>query len=218
MSSPKRVFLADDHAVLRDGLRAILEAQADILVVGDAADGRTTVREVACLAPDVVIMDIFMPELNGIEATRQIVVRSDSVHVLILSMDANTEHIRRALQAGADGYLLKESAGREVVDAVRAVARGERYLSPKVSNLIMDVYVRGFGTHEDPDRLERLSPREREVLRLVVKGLSSREIAAVLNVTPSTIDTYRSRIKQKLGTESLAELIQFVLARKSIPE
>ena len=174
------VFLADDHAVLRDGLRVLLEAQPDIRVIGDAANGREAVRRVARLRPDVVVMDIAMPELNGIEAAREIGRVCPSTQVIILSMHATTEHIFRALQAGARGYLLKESAGIEVVNAVRAVHADHRYLSQKISDGLVDDYVRQRQPAEAESPLARLSPREREVLQRVVEGKSSAEIADIL--------------------------------------
>jgi DNA-binding NarL/FixJ family response regulator len=168
-----KVLLADDHAVVRDGLRVLLEAQSDISVVGDVANGREAVRFVLQQHPDVVVLDIAMPELNGIEATQQIHDASPSTQVLILSMHSTTEHIFRALQAGARGYLLKESAGTEVLD--------------------------------------NLSPRERQILQLVVEGKSSAEAAAMLFLSPKTVDTYRSRMMQKLGIGDLASLVKFAI-------
>jgi len=155
------VFLADDHAVVRDGLRALLEAHADIQVIGDAADGRETVRQVARLCPDVIVLDIAMPELNGIEAAREIGHVCPSTKVIILSMLSTTEHIFRALQAGARGYLLKESAGVEVVNAVRAVHAGQRYLSQKISDRIVDDYLRFYPRSFDSDSVGRRGPHER---------------------------------------------------------
>jgi DNA-binding NarL/FixJ family response regulator len=205
------VFLADDHAVLRDGLRCLLKAQHDIKVVGDVADGREAVRRVAELYPDVVIVDIAMPELNGIEAARQIREVCPSSEVIILSMHSTTEHIFRALQAGAHGYLLKESAGVEVVNAVRAVHAGHRYLSQKISDKIIDDYVRQREGAEAKIPLTRLSPREREVLQLVVEGKPSAEIAEILSLSPKTVETYRSRLMQKLGISDLPGLVKFAI-------
>lgn len=205
------VYIADDHAVVRDGLKILLNEQPDIEVVGDAADGREAVRQVAELTPDVVLMDINMPELNGIEATHQIMEGSPSTNVVILSMFATQEHIFRALQAGARGYLLKESAGVEVVQAVREVMSGRRYLSPKISEDVIDDYLRlrSRATEEDP--LSLLSPREREVLQLVVEGKSSAEIAEALYLSPKTIETYRSRLMQKLEIHDIPNLVKFAI-------
>jgi DNA-binding NarL/FixJ family response regulator len=205
------VYIADDHAIVRDGLRILLDEQPDIEVVGDAADGRETVRQVTELTPDVVIMDINMPELNGIEATRQIMENCPSTRVVILSMFATQEHIFRALQAGARGYLLKESAGIEVVNAVRQVMLGHRYLSQKISEDVIDDYVRLRDQAMDEDPLSRLSPREREVLQLVVEGKSSAEIAEALFLSPKTVETYRSRLMQKLEIHDIPGLVKFAI-------
>jgi DNA-binding NarL/FixJ family response regulator len=211
------VFLADDHAVVRDGLRFLLEAQHDIKVVGDAANGRDAVRQVAQLCPDVVIVDIAMPDLNGIEATRQIRETRPSAQVIILSMHSTTEHVFRALQAGARGYLLKESAGVEVINAVRAVHAGHRYLSEKISDQVVDDYLRQRDAVEATSPLARLSPREREVLQLVVEGKSSAEVADILFLSPNTIETYRSRLMQKLGISDLPGLVKFAIQHGLTP-
>lgn len=211
------VFLADDHAVVRDGLRFLLEAQGDIEVVGDAADGRETVRRVAELCPDVVIMDVVMPELNGIEATKQITEVCPSARVIILSMHSTSEHIFRAFRAGAWGYLLKESAGSEVVRAVRAVQGGRRYLSDKIADTVLDDYMRWGEAVETQSPLDRLSAREREILQLVVEGHSSAKIASILSVSPKTVDTYRSRLMQKLGISDLPGLVKFAVQHGVTP-
>ncbi|MFN8459297.1 MAG: response regulator transcription factor [Anaerolineae bacterium] len=205
------IFLADDHAVVRDGLRFLLEAQADLRVVGDASNGREAVHQVAHLCPDILIIDIAMPELNGIEATRQIRDICPTTRIIILSMYATDEHVFRALQAGAQGYILKESAGVEVINAVRAVHAGQRYLSQKISERVIDNYIRQqhFGLAENP--LARLSPREQEILQLVVEGKSSAEIAETLSLSPNTVDTYRSRLMQKLGLSDLPSLVKFAI-------
>jgi DNA-binding NarL/FixJ family response regulator len=211
------VFLADDHAVVRDGLRFLLEAEHDIKVVGDAANGRDAVRRVVQLCPDVAIMDIAMPELNGIEAAREIGQVCPSTQVIILSMHSTTEHVFQALQAGARGYLLKESAGIEVVNAVRAVHAGHRYLSPKISDGLVDDYVRQRQAAEAKSPLARLSPREREVLQLVVEGKSSAEIAGILSLSLKTIETYRSRLMHKLGISDLPGLVKFAVQHGLTP-
>ena len=207
------VFLADDHTVVRDGLRHLLEAQPDIKVIGDAANGREAVRQVEHLCPQIVVMDIAMPELNGIEATRKIVERCPDTQVIILSMHSTSEHIRRALNAGAHGYLLKESAGNEVVSAVRAVHANHRYLSQKLSDRLINDY--GHRTIESP--LARLSPRELEVLQLVVEGKSNAEIAEILCLSPKTIETYRSRLMHKLGIHDLPGLVKFAIQHGLTP-
>jgi len=203
-----RVVLADDHAVVRDGLAVLLEAQTDIEVVGAAANGRQAVRLVLELHPDVVVMDIAMPELNGIEATRQIHDAVTSTQVLVLSMHSTTEHIFRALQAGARGYLLKDSAGAEVVDAIRVVHAGRRYLSQKIASTVVDDYI---SERHRASPLDSLSPRERQILQLVAEGKSSAEAAAMLFLSPKTVDTYRSRMMQKLDIDDLPTLVKFAI-------
>jgi DNA-binding NarL/FixJ family response regulator len=212
-----RVLLADDHAVVRDGLRFLLEAGGNITVVGEAADGRQAVRQVQALLPDVVVMDIAMPELNGIEATQQIRQACPSTQVVILSMYATKEHILRALRAGANGYLLKESAGQEVVDAIRAVRAGRRYLSQSIAETVIDDYVHERQAPPAQSPLERLSSREREVLQLVVEGKSSTEIAEILYLSPKTVETYRSRLMQKLGLSDLPSLVKFAIQHGLTP-
>jgi RNA polymerase sigma factor (sigma-70 family) len=205
------VYIADDHTIVRDGLNVLLSEQPDIEVVGDAADGRETVRQVVELEPDVVLMDINMPQLNGIEATRQITENCPTTRVVILSMYATQEHIFRALQAGARGYLLKESAGIEVVRAVREIMSGKRYLSEKISEEVINEYVRLRDQVDEDDSLSRLSPREREVLQLVVEGKSSAEIAESLYLSPKTVETYRSRLMQKLEIHDIPGLVKFAI-------
>lgn len=205
------VFLADDHAVVRDGMCALMDAESDIQVVGTAGDGRQAVRQVENTQPDVVVMDIAMPELNGIEATRQISETCPAVKVIILSMHDSSEHIYQALKAGAKGYLLKDSAGKEVVSAIRAVSSGRRYLSDRIEETVIEGYV--FHKDAAPGKapLEKLSDRERQVLLLVVEGKSSTEISEILFLSPKTVDNYRSRLMQKLGIRDLRELVKFAI-------
>jgi DNA-binding NarL/FixJ family response regulator len=207
------VFLADDHAVLRDSLRFTLEAQPDIKVVGSAADGREALRRVRSLCPDVVLMDIAMPEMNGIEATQYIVETCPQTRVVILSMYRTLEHVTRALQAGAWGYLLKESLIDEVIEAVRAVHAGHHYLSQEISDQIIEHYAgrREPGAGTDP--LAGLSLREREVLQLVVEGKTTAEIADRLSLSPKTVKSYRSRVMKKLGIGDLPALVRFAIRR-----
>jgi DNA-binding NarL/FixJ family response regulator len=208
---PIKVFIADDHAVVREGLRFILETEGDIIVIGEAADGRQAVRQVRKLGPDVVVMDIAMPKLNGIEATAQILNGKVNTRVIIFSMHSTKEHIFRALEAGAQGYLLKESAGKEMVKAVRTVYAGRRFLSDHISHKVIDdyIYQRRVDSKESP--LKRLSSREREVLQLVVEGKSSAEIAESIFLSPKTVETYRSRLMQKLGLKDLPSLVKFAI-------
>lgn len=202
------ILIADDHAVVRDGLRLLLENQSDIRVIGEVADGRQAVEATLALQPDVVLMDLAMPLLNGADAATQILEKREDSKIVMLSMHSTVEHVFRALQAGAMGYLRKESAGSEVVDAVRAVHAGRRYLSQKITESVVDDYVRKRAV-ESP--LESLSQREREILQMLVEGRSGSEIARQLNVSPKTVDTYRSRMMQKLGIADLPGLVKFAL-------
>jgi DNA-binding NarL/FixJ family response regulator len=211
------VFLADDHAVVRDGLRALLDAEGDIAVVGTAANGRDAVRRAAELRPDVVVLDIVMPELGGIEATRQMHEASPATQVVILSMHASDEYVLRALQAGARGYLLKESAGEEVIDAVRAVHAGRRYLSEGIADRLIDGYLDLYGESGVGGALAVLSPRELEVLQLVAEGKTSSEIARILALSPKTVDTYRSRLMGKLGIGDVPGLVKFAIKHGLTP-
>lgn len=211
------VFLADDHAVVRDGLRLLLEAQGDIKVVGEAANGRDAVQQVARLCPKVVLMDLAMLELTGFEATRQIRQVCPSARVIVLSMLSTAEDIFQAMQAGANGYVLKESAGAEVVNAVRAVHAGRRYLSQRASDALLDYLMLQRESPEIKSPLERLSRREREVLQLLVEGKSRVEIAQTLFLSPRTVDTYRERLMQKLGLSDFPSLIKFALRHGLTP-
>lgn len=206
-----KVLLVDDHATVREGLRFLLNAQADINVVGTGIDGLEAIDQMAQLGPDVVVMDIAMPRLNGIEATQRIKREYPGVQVIILSMYASNEQIFRALQTGASGYLLKETAGLEVVTAVRAVHAGQRYLSAEVSDKLIDDYIQQRALDEAKSPLTRLSSRERETLQLIVEGQSSAEIAALLSLSCRSVETYRRRLMQKLGIDNLPGLVKFAI-------
>ena len=201
------VFIADDHAVVREGLGALLSTQPDIRIVGTAMDGREAVTEVLRLKPRVVLLDISMPGLDGIESMRQILAQEQDMAVVILSMHSSAQHVFHALEAGARGYLLKESAAKEIIDAVRAVHAGRRFLSPKVAEIVAE----GLGGRSGESPLERLSRREREIIKLVADGHSSAEIARLLNLSPKTVDSYRSRLMQKLHLSDLAGLVKFAI-------
>jgi len=209
-----RVLLVDDHAIVRDGLRFLLEANADFEVVGGAANGRDAVQVSRALQPDVVIMDLAMPELNGTEATQQIHEACPGTHVLVLSMHSTAEHIYRAFQAGAQGYLLKESAGPELVAAVRTVHAGRRYLSQKIAETMVDDYIR---ERHATSPLESLSARERQILQSIVEGKSSAETARTLCLSPKTVETYRSRMMRKLGLPDLTALVRFAIQHGITP-
>ena len=205
------VLLADDHRVVREGLRALLERNHDINVVAEASDGQEAVKLAAQVKPDVVVMDISMPVLNGIEATQQVIEVSPSTRVIILSMYSTSEHIFRAFKAGAQGYLLKESAGSDVVAAVRAVKDGKRYLTEKITETVLDDFIHRRSLSESESPVSRLSKRERHILQLVVEGKSSSEIGRQLFLSPKTIDTYRSRIMHKLSINDVPGLVKFAL-------
>jgi DNA-binding NarL/FixJ family response regulator len=201
------VILADDHPVVRDGLCFLLNAQSDIKVVGTADNGHEAVQLATKLNPNVAVMDIAMPLLNGIEATQQITTTCPHTRVMILSIHFTSVHIQRALQAGAMGYLLKESAGEEVVEAIRTVHEGRRYLSRKIAETVVEDYVRQGGG----DVLEGLSPRERQVLQLIAEGKTSAEAAQILFLSVKTVETYRSRFMQKLGLKDMTALVKFAI-------
>lgn len=211
------IMLADDHAIVREGLRFLLEAQPDMEIVCEVANGRDAVERAAELTPDVAIMDVTMPGLNGIEACLMIRECSPETAVIILSMHSTSEHIFRALQAGALGYLLKESAPPQVVDAVRAVHGGRRYLSPSIMDTLAEDYVHQRSIADAESPLARLSPREREVLQLVVEGCSSAEIARIVHLSPKTVETYRSRLMSKLGVTDLIALVKFAIQHGLTP-
>jgi DNA-binding NarL/FixJ family response regulator len=208
------VYLVDDHRILREGLRILLELQGDIRVVGEAEDGRKALDGILEARPDVVLMDITMPELNGIDATQNIMLKLPRTKVIILSVHSDTEHIYRAFQAGAKGYLLKESAGEEVVEAVHAVYQDKQYISQKLSDVLPLSYAR---QRQVRSPFELLSAREREVLQLTVEGATSAVIAGKLALSPKTVDTYRSRLMEKLGVQNLPELVRFAIKHGLTP-
>jgi DNA-binding NarL/FixJ family response regulator len=201
-----QVFIADDHAVVRDGLRLLIEAQTNIVVVGEAANGREAVQLATHLKPEVVVMDIAMTKLNGIEATSQIRARCPVTQVVVLSMHSTREYIVRAFEAGALGYVLKESAGADVVDAIRAAHAGRRYVSRQIGDL--ERHANG-GLSSSP--LGALSDREREVLQLTVEGTSTVQIAEMLALSPKTVETYRCRLMAKLSLNDLPSLVKFAI-------
>jgi DNA-binding NarL/FixJ family response regulator len=200
------ILIADDHAVVAEGLKHLIEAQSDMKVIAIVGDGREAVRQAEELRPDVVIMDLSMPELNGADATRAILEQDPARRVIVLSMYADHEYVRRALKAGALGYVVKRSAAKDVVDAVRAVHAGQRYISPLVADAVAS------DTSKD-DRLARLSAREREVLQLLAEGRTGTEIAQRLSLSPKTVETYRARLVEKLGIRDVAGLVRFAIQR-----
>ena len=208
------VLIVDDHPVVSEGLRSLIEAQDDLRVVACVSDGREAVNKARELKPDVVLMDIAMPNLNGIEATHLIRARLETTQVVILSMHSNQEYVLRALQAGARGYVLKKSASKEVVEAIRTAHKGGRYLSQKLVEGAIDDLLRG-GSITDP--LDVLSSRERQVLQLLVEGKSNAVIARSLFLSPKTVETYRARVMQKLNIDDIPSLVKFAIQHGITP-
>jgi DNA-binding NarL/FixJ family response regulator len=208
-----KILIADDHAIVREGLRLILETHGEMKVVAETADGLEAIKQAKTLNPDVILMDISMPGLNGIEATRRIRKDCPRIRVVILSMLSSPEDIFRALQAGATGYLLKESAGTEVIQAVLSASSGRRYLSRKVDDIVIDSYIQERTQVQAKSPLEQLSDREKEVLQMVAEGKTSSEIAGILFLSVKTIETYRSRIMQKLGLKDVPSLVRFAIEK-----
>ena len=206
---PIRVLIADDHSVVAEGLRHLVEAERDIEVVACVGDGREAVQQARETQPDVVLMDLSMPELNGADATRAILERDPKCRVIVLSMYSQREYVRRALKAGAAGYVVKRSAAKEVVEAIRAVHAGQRYLSPRVADVVLEDY--SDGKQDDP--LTRLSAREREVLQLLAEGRTGAQIAERLSLSQKTVETYRARLVEKLGIRDLAGLVRFAIQK-----
>lgn len=205
------VVIADDHAIIRDGLKALLDSQPDIQVVGTAANGRECVQRVRSLKPHIVVMDISMPELNGIDATAQIKEEFPDIQIIMLSMHSTQDHVFRALKAGAKGYILKESAGAVLIKAIKTVNTGDRYLCKKIADSLVDDYLILRETDAYTSPLDSLSPRESEILQLVVEGNTSSEIGTKLHLSPKTIETYRSRLMQKLEIKDIPSLVRFAV-------
>jgi DNA-binding NarL/FixJ family response regulator len=201
-----RILLADDHAVVRQGFRMILGAQPDMEIVGEAGNGREAVELAERLKPEVVVMDVSMPELNGIEATRRLAASTPHTRVLALSMHKDSVYVREILRAGARGYLLKDSVAADLVSAVRAVASGEGYLSPQVSNAVLDDYRRHV-----TNPIDMLTSREREVLQMLAEGKTNKEIASVLNLSAYTVEAHRGRVMEKLNVHTIADLVRFAV-------
>jgi two-component system, NarL family, response regulator NreC len=210
-----RILLADDHKLLRSGLRLLLERQPDMSVVAEADDGREAVRNAATSKPDVVVLDIGMPNLNGIEACVQITQENSATAVVMLSMHSDESYVLRALKAGARAYLLKDSAESDLVRAIHAVAEGKSYFSPAVSKVLLEDYVRKLQRAGVEDSFELLTSREREILQLVAEGKSNKEVAHLLNLSVYTVETHRSNLMQKLNLRGVPELILYAV-RKGI--
>ena len=212
---PIRILLADDHEVVRDGVRALLEKQADMAVVGEAADGRQAAQLADDLDPDVIVMDVGMPNLNGIDATRRILSAHPQIGVVMLSMHQDESYVLRSLKAGAKGYLLKESLRSDILEAIRAVSQGRSFLTRKISRMMQEDYIQEMEQRGLEDSYELLTDREREVLQLAAEGKPNKEIAGALNISLTTVETHRTHILQKLGLHSVPELILYAV-RKGI--
>jgi two-component system response regulator NreC len=210
-----RILLSDDHNILRDGMRLLLERQPGFMVVAEASDGRETLDLVQNHQPDVVVMDIAMPNMNGIEATRRIVEKHPGMGVVILSMHYDESYVIRSLKAGARAYLLKDAVKSELIAAIHAVAEGRSFFSPKISRILQEDYVQALGRKGADDSYELLTGREREILQLVAEGKTNKEIANALNLSLYTVDTHRTHILQKLNLHSVPEVILYAV-RKGI--
>lgn len=208
-----RILIGDDHTLFRQGIRKILEEKPEWEVVAEAGDGREVVRLALADTPDVALLDIGMPLLNGIEATRQIAKRSPDTRVLIVSMHRADAYVAQALKAGAKGFLLKDSAGKDLIQAISAVAAGKSYFSPAVAELMCDDYARRAADASVTDGYDTLSEREREVFQLVAEGYTNKEVAELLSISPATVETHRARILDKLGVHNTAELVLYAVRR-----
>ncbi len=206
---PNRVLIVDNHAMVRAGFRALLQTLENIEVVGEAGDGREALRLVALHQPTIVLMDIAMPEMNGLEATSRIKKEFPDVRVIILSMHANEEYVYQALRAGAMGYLLKDGGTSELELAIRAISHGETYLSPTVSKHVITDYMRRVSTESNP--MEQLTPRQREILQLIASGKSTKEIAEILYISVKTVETHRTQLMERLDIHDVAGLVRYAI-------
>lgn len=208
-----RIVIADDHTIMRSGLRAVLERYSDMQVVGEAGDGRQAVQSVEQFHPDVIVMDVAMPNLNGIEAARQISTKNPDISVVVLSMHSDESYVLRALKAGARGYLLKDSAENDLITAIRAVSQGKAFFSPAISRMLVDDYMRQLQQRGVEDSYELLTPREREILQLLAEGKSNKDIARLLDLSLYTVETHRSNIMEKLNLHGIPELILYAIRK-----
>lgn len=215
MASKIRILLADDHTLLRNGICALLEDEPDMLVVGEADNGREAVQLADQLKPNVVLIDIAMPLLNGLEATRQIKREHPEIYVLVLTMYDNEEYFRKMLEVGVSGYIIKRAAATELVSAIRAVYRGEAVLSPAITRLLLEDYL-NHDIRSEKDDPNALSSREREVLQLIAEGKTSREIAEILNLSVKTVQSHRTNLMQKLDLHDRGDLIKYAIQKKII--
>jgi DNA-binding NarL/FixJ family response regulator len=213
---PIRILLADDHAVVRDGLRALLDRQPDLTVVAEASDGRECIQLAEEHCPDVVMMDVAMPNMNGIEAARRIVAAHPSTAVVVLSMHLDESYVLQSLRAGAKAYLLKDSPREDVLEAIRSAAHGRSFLSRKVSRMLQQDYVEQLQSKGLDDSYELLTDREREILQLLAEGRANKEVANLLNISPTTVETHRGHILRKLSLHGTADLILYAVRKKII--
>lgn len=214
--TPLRILVADDHDIVREGMRRLLEARADWRVCGEASTGREAVERARQLKPDLVILDITMPELNGLEAARQILQALPRTEVLILTMHESEEMARQVLAVGVHGYVLKSDAGRELEAAVEAIAQGKPYFTPRVSQMVLEGYLKSQGPGSRPASLGHLTAREREVVQLVAEGKGNKEVAARLGISVKTAETHRGNIMRKLNLHSVTELVHYAVRNKII--
>lgn len=208
-----RVLICDDHTILREGIHLLLDAQPDIEVVGEAVDGRDAVEKTNALKPDVILMDIAMPSLNGLEATKLVLRDNPNVRVLVLTMYESDEYLSQMLEAGAAGYVLKKVAGSELVYAIRAVHQGEAFLYPSITKRLVQDYLRRVETGEERDSFNGLTDREREVLQLVAESHTNKQIADLLHVSVRTVQNHRAHIMEKLGMHDRGELIKYAIQK-----
>ncbi len=208
-----RIILADDHALMRRGLRLVLEQQKDFVVVGEANDGREAITLAESLKPDVAVLDITMPNLNGIEAARQINAKQPNVAIVVLSIHADEGYVLRALKSGVRGYLLKESPESDFIQAIRSVSEGKAFFSPAVSRMLVEDYVRQLQDKDIEDSYDLLTAREREILQLIAEGKSNKDVAQMLNLSLYTVETHRSNIHEKLNLHSVPELILYAVRK-----
>lgn len=206
-----RVLIAEDHTLVREGLRALLESQSDFEVIGEASKGTQAVEEALRMRPDVVLMDIGMPEMDGLEATRRIVTANRGIRILILTVHETEEYFFRALEAGAHGFLVKDAASTELTAAVRAISEGGVFLQPTLAGRLVQEYMRRVSTGEERSTYDQLTPREREVLKLIGEGYTNREIASSLSLSINTVQTHRGRIMNKVNLHSRAELMKYAV-------
>ena len=214
--SPIRILLADDHTVMRRGLRFLLESQPEFTVVAEASDGRQAVQQAEATHPDVAVLDIAMPNLSGIEAAQRINAQMPNIAIIVLSMHSDEGYVLRALKAGARGYLLKDAAEGDLIEAIKAVSQGKTFFSTEISKMLVEDYIREIRTRGVEDSYELLTSREREILQLLVEGNSNKDIAAHLNVSPHTVETHRRNLQDKLNLHSFAELILYAVRKRII--